>query len=103
MSPALTLGSNLPADGPVIPAHIVAACDRIRSTLNWHSNYDNLQIIVAHALAWERKLAMRPARDGLTVRIIHLAFRVALRNSGRGMFERALSSEVRLIGSRSLS
>jgi UDP-glucose 4-epimerase len=43
------------------PAHIVAACDRIRSTLNWQPNYDDLQIIVAHALAWERKLAMRAA------------------------------------------
>ena len=41
------------------PAHIVAACDRARSTLGWQPQFDDLQTIVAHALAWERKLATR--------------------------------------------
>ena len=41
------------------PAHIVAACDRVRSTLGWQSHFNNLETIVAHALAWERKLAPR--------------------------------------------
>jgi UDP-glucose 4-epimerase len=34
----------------------VAACDRVRSTLGWQPGFDDLQTIVAHALAWERKL-----------------------------------------------
>jgi UDP-glucose 4-epimerase len=41
------------------PAHIVAACDRVRSTLGWQPHFNNLETIVAHALAWERKLATR--------------------------------------------
>jgi hypothetical protein len=40
------------------PAHIVAAADRARSTLKWQPHFDDLQTIVGHALAWERKLAM---------------------------------------------
>jgi UDP-glucose 4-epimerase len=39
------------------PAHIVAAADRARSTLKWQPHFDDLQTIVTHALAWERKLA----------------------------------------------
>ena len=39
------------------PAQIVAACDRIRSTLGWRPRFNDLQTIVAHALAWERKLS----------------------------------------------
>jgi UDP-glucose 4-epimerase len=41
------------------PTHIVAASDRARATLNWQPRFDDLQTIVTHALAWERKLAMR--------------------------------------------
>jgi UDP-glucose 4-epimerase len=41
------------------PTQIVAACDRIRSTLGWQPRFDDLQTIVAHALAWERKLSAR--------------------------------------------
>jgi UDP-glucose 4-epimerase len=41
------------------PAQIVAACDRVRSTLGWQPQFDNLQTIVTHALAWERKLMAR--------------------------------------------
>jgi UDP-glucose 4-epimerase len=41
------------------PAQIVAACDRVRSTLGWQPQFDDLQTIVAHALAWERKLMAR--------------------------------------------
>jgi UDP-glucose 4-epimerase len=29
------------------------------ATLNWEPRFDDLQTIVTHALAWERKLAMR--------------------------------------------
>ena len=41
------------------PAQIVAAGDRIRSTLGWQPKFDDLPIIVAHALAWERTLPRR--------------------------------------------
>jgi UDP-glucose 4-epimerase len=41
------------------PAQIVAACDRVRSTLGWQPQFDDLPTIVAHALAWERSLSQR--------------------------------------------
>jgi UDP-glucose 4-epimerase len=44
---------------PGDPARIVAASDRIRAALGWHPQVNDLQTIVAHALAWERKLATR--------------------------------------------
>jgi UDP-glucose 4-epimerase len=39
------------------PASIVADARRIRAELNWTPKFDDLDTIVAHALAWERKLA----------------------------------------------
>jgi UDP-glucose 4-epimerase len=39
------------------PASIVADAARIRAQLDWTPKLDNLDTIVAHALAWERKLA----------------------------------------------
>ena len=41
------------------PAQIIAASDRARATLGWRPRFDELGTIVGHALAWERKLAMR--------------------------------------------
>jgi UDP-glucose 4-epimerase len=41
------------------PAEIVAASDRARSLLKWQPQFDDLQTIVCHALAWERKLLTR--------------------------------------------
>jgi UDP-glucose 4-epimerase len=41
------------------PARIVAACDRVRSTLGWQPQFDDLQTIISHALAWERSLSRR--------------------------------------------
>ena len=41
------------------PALVVAACDRVYSTLGWQPDFNDLKTIVAHALAWERKLATR--------------------------------------------
>jgi UDP-glucose 4-epimerase len=41
------------------PAQIVAASDRARSLLKWRPHFDDLQTIVRHALAWERKLLTR--------------------------------------------
>jgi UDP-glucose 4-epimerase len=41
------------------PAQIVAASDRARAALGWQPQFDNLETIVTHALAWERKLMGR--------------------------------------------
>jgi UDP-glucose 4-epimerase len=46
---------------PGDPAQIVANSDRARATLGWRPQYDDLPLIVDHALAWERKLMMRNA------------------------------------------
>src|SRR6266705_4234746 len=50
---AVRLSARRPGD----PAAIVADARRIRAQLNWAPQFDNLDQIVAHALAWERKLA----------------------------------------------
>jgi UDP-glucose 4-epimerase len=42
------------------PAYLVARADRIRSELGWQPRYDDLQAIVSHSLAWERKLLADP-------------------------------------------
>lgn len=41
------------------PASIVSNPALIKKTLNWEPVYDDLNTIVAHALAWERRLAER--------------------------------------------
>src|SRR5215470_3353013 len=41
------------------PARIVAASERARALLGWQPRLDDLETIVTHALAWERKLAAR--------------------------------------------
>jgi UDP-glucose 4-epimerase len=41
------------------PAQVVAASDRARSLLKWQPHFDDLETIVCHALAWERKLLAR--------------------------------------------
>lgn len=49
------------------PARIVAAADRARALLGWQPQLGDLAMIVAHALAWERKrmaLAERKAQVG---------------------------------------
>jgi UDP-glucose 4-epimerase len=38
------------------PPALVADANRIRSTLPWQPQFQDLDTIVAHALAWERKL-----------------------------------------------
>jgi UDP-glucose 4-epimerase len=35
---------------------MVADVSRIHATLDWTPQYDNLETIAAHALAWEEKL-----------------------------------------------
>jgi UDP-glucose 4-epimerase len=50
-------GPRRPGD----PAEIVAAPQRIRDTLGWKPRFDDLPTIIAHALAWQRKLSERTA------------------------------------------
>ena len=52
---AVELGERRPGD----PAQIVAASDRIRATLGWAPKYDDLDVIVEHALKWEKELGTR--------------------------------------------
>jgi UDP-glucose 4-epimerase len=42
---------------------MVADTNRIRATLDWTPQYDNLDTIAAHALAWEQKLARERQPD----------------------------------------
>jgi UDP-glucose 4-epimerase len=42
------------------PAYLVARADRIRTELGWVPRYDDLEAIVTHSLAWERKLLLEP-------------------------------------------
>jgi UDP-glucose 4-epimerase len=44
-----------PGDAPALVANV----DRIRATLPWRPRFQNLDTIVAHALAWEKQLAGR--------------------------------------------
>lgn len=39
------------------PASVVAKADKIRSALGWKPRFDDLDIIVKHALDWEKRLA----------------------------------------------
>ena len=48
---------------PGDPAAIVADSTRIRSQLGWTPKFDDLDTIVAHALAWERRLASTRERN----------------------------------------
>ena len=45
---------------PGDPAYLVARADRIRAELGWRPKYDDLQAIVTHSLAWEKKLQREP-------------------------------------------
>ena len=46
-------GPRRPGD----PASIVADVTRIRQTLNWRPKFENLDLIAAQALAWERQIS----------------------------------------------
>ncbi len=45
------------------PPSLIAAADRIRSTLDWTPRFDDLDTICATSLAWEQKLAAGIWRD----------------------------------------
>jgi UDP-glucose 4-epimerase len=44
---------------PGDPAGVIAGVERIRATLDWRPQFQNLDTIVAHALAWEKRLMSR--------------------------------------------
>lgn len=46
---------------PGDPAALVARPDRVRAVLGWRPRFDDLDTIVAHALAWEKALSEREA------------------------------------------
>ena len=46
------------------PPALIADNRRILATLPWRPERDSLDLIVADALAWERRLAERPANPG---------------------------------------
>ncbi len=56
-------GSDFPVEltdrRPGDPAALVAGADKIRQTLNWTPQLDDLETIVKHALNWERQLDER--------------------------------------------
>ena len=41
------------------PASLVSSSDRIRNLFDWRPRLDDLELMVQHALAWERRLAAR--------------------------------------------
>jgi UDP-glucose 4-epimerase len=49
------ISGRRPGDAPALVANV----DRINATLPWRPRYQNLDTIVAHALAWEKQLASR--------------------------------------------
>ena len=55
---AVEFGARRPGD----PARIVAASDRIRATLGWRPQFDDLTTIARDALAWELQLTARRDR-----------------------------------------
>ena len=46
---------------PGDPAALVADADRICGEIGWQPRYDDLALIVAHALAWERTIPAKPS------------------------------------------
>jgi UDP-glucose 4-epimerase len=42
------------------PASLVARADKVRSVLGWQPKFDNLEVIAASQLAWERHLLQHP-------------------------------------------
>ena len=53
---------EIAARRPGDPPALVADVSRIRATLDWRPQFEALDTIVAHALAWERRLPGRQER-----------------------------------------
>jgi UDP-glucose 4-epimerase len=54
--------TDVAARRPGDPARIVADTERIRSLFDWHPQFDDLDTIVRHALAWEQRRMAQNAR-----------------------------------------
>ena len=54
----ITYGGRRAGDSP----KVVANADRVRQILNWQPKWNDLDTIVAHALAWEDSLRRRNQR-----------------------------------------
>ena len=52
---AVNMSERRPGDPPAL----VAGADRIHDVLGWEPQINNLDTIVAHALAWEQRLHER--------------------------------------------
>ncbi len=54
------------------PPSLVACSRRLRTVLDWHPEHDDLDAIVASALAWERivEATMRAERSGVHARVV---------------------------------
>ncbi len=52
---SVDVSGRRPGDAPALVANV----DRIRAALPWRPRFQNLDTIVAHALAWEKQLASR--------------------------------------------
>jgi len=50
---------DIAARRPGDPAKVVAGAERVRTLLGWRPQLDDLSTIVAHALAWQKKLVTR--------------------------------------------
>lgn len=59
----MKLNRRMEARRPGDSGSLVAQNRRIVETFSWQPRYDNLDTIVAHALAWERKLAEKRAAE----------------------------------------
>lgn len=46
---------------------MIADTQRIRATLDWTPQYDDLDVIASHALAWEKKLMDSRPQDRQTI------------------------------------
>jgi UDP-glucose 4-epimerase len=53
-------GPRRPGD----PAKVVACVDRLRGVTGWRPQWDNLDAIVSHALAWEKRRLSETRQDG---------------------------------------
>jgi UDP-glucose 4-epimerase len=59
----VTLKRNMAERRAGDPPALVADNRRILETFSWQPRYGNLDTIVTHALAWERKLAERTSAE----------------------------------------
>jgi UDP-glucose 4-epimerase len=62
---------------PGDPAEIVASAERMRNLLGWRPQWDDLSLIVRHALTWERKL-LAQGNARLPSRVFQLSHSVPL-------------------------